>query len=462
MRKYKVLAAVLLLAGFILVSPAQTWTVEQVTDNTEIDQYAFVTAVSSGLMIVYVHNDGDAEIFYADNFSGSWNTSRITDNSYQDAALDIAANYNEQTAHISVQWQDTPDGEISYGVGSPGSWNIERVTDDAEVDTWPSLAIDKQGHIHMTYYKATVGDREIFYANNVTGSWVSEQVTDNATEDTYPWIALDSDDNPNIVYADAANFWFTKKTAGIWTTPEMVVGGIAGTSYPFLALDGDDNCHVSYAKSDGTDMEIYYANNVTGSWQEAKVTSNSYQDAYPTLILDPNGKVHIAFMGGEPDAEVYYANNVAGVWTSGRVTDNSVNDNAKLGRYFAADGSGIGHIFFYNNSDGDDEIYHAYSNAPLFGAVEEAPPVISPISISVDYSATTLRYSVPEAGKVNLKVYDATGSLVKTLVNGTRLLGEYIVTWDGRTDAGVKAAPGVYFYHLVASSQTASVKAILK
>ncbi|MBD3287109.1 hypothetical protein GF359_10635 [candidate division WOR-3 bacterium] len=464
MRKYTVLAAVLLVTGIVTLSPAQTWTVEQVTDNTEPDKYPFVNAVSSGLMIVYMHNDGDDEVFYANNFSGSWNTSRITDNSRPDGGLDIASNYNEEIAHISIIWLETPDAEISYCTGSPGSWNTERVTDDAEVDAWPTLAIDKQGYIHMAFYKAVPGDREIFYTNNTTGDWEFEQVTDNATEDSYPWIALDSDDNPHIVYADATHLWYTEKTTGIWSTPEMITDGVGASSYPFLALDAEDNCHVSYGKHDGADFEIYYANNVTAGWPEAKVTTNDYDDMNPTLILDPNRDVHIAFMGGEPDKEIYYANNTSGIWTSSRITDNSIDDNVKMGRFFAVCAGRIGHVFFWNNSDGDNEIYHAYSNSPLFEAVEETAPVTTPLSIKLDrgISGSTVHYSIPHAGHVSLKVYDASGSLIKTLVNSYRPEGNHTVIWNGETDDGVHAAPGVCFYHLVAGGQKTSAKAVLK
>jgi len=465
MRKYLVLTTLLSTLGFIQLSPAATWTIEKVTDNTETDVQPVVAAVSSGLMVVYDHNDGDDEVFIANNFSGSWTSSRITDNTNNDVGCDIAARYNEQTAHIAIEWDDTPDGEISYYSGIPGSWNTQRVTDDADNDQFPSLAIDKNGCIHMTFCKS-LGDAEIFYANNVSGSWVSEQVTDNGTPDGFPWLALDSDGNPHVVYTDLTNLWYQKKVAGIWTDRELVATGIAfGLSYPFLVIDRDDHCHVTYAKSDG-DLEVHYANNVTGTWQEAKVTSNDYLDALPTLIVDPNNKIHIAYVTteGGTDAEVFYANNVAGIWSIGRVTDNSVDDVIIFGRNFTADQNRIGHIFFTNASDGDNEIYHAYSNEPLFAGVEETTPVSSPVSIELGHGviSTTVNYSVPSTGNVSLKVYDVSGSLVKTLVDGTQPQGEYTVTWGGGTNSGVHAALGIYFYRLTAAGQTASVKGILK
>ncbi|MBN2379819.1 hypothetical protein JXM67_08470 [candidate division WOR-3 bacterium] len=463
MRQYKALSAVLLVAGFYLTSPAQTWTVEQVTDNSAPDLYPVATAVSSGLMVLYTHDDGDDELFFADNFMGPWTTNRITDNSDHDVGFDIAAQYSSQTAHISAVWEEIPDAEINYCTGNPDSWNLERVTDDADSDEWPSLAIDKAGNIHMAYAKAGSSGYEIFYANNATGSWVAEQVTDNSTRDASPWLALDSNDNPNIVFTGVSNLWFTKKISGIWTAPELVASGVTTASYPFLVMDADDNCHVTYSRKEGYYC-IYYANNVTGSWQAAKVTTNDYDNENPTLYMDPNDKVHIVYQVHETvDDEIFYANNKAGIWISNRVTDNSTDDIVQFGRYFTVDSDRIGHVFFKNDSDGDDEIYHAYSNSPLFTAVEETIPEESPISIKLNSSlSATVNYSIPRVGYVSLKVYDAVGNLINTLVDGVRPEGEHTVTWNGVTDAGVRAAPGVYFYQLITASQTASVKGVLK
>jgi hypothetical protein len=467
MRKYVMLLALVLCFGIIQLSPAATWTIDKVTDNTEQDLYPFVTFVSSGLLSVYAHNDGDIEVFVANNFSGPWATSRVTDNTYFDIGLDIASRPGDNSAHIAIWWQDAPDQEISYCSGNPSSgWDIERVTDDADNDSWPSIEVDASGYAHMTYTKMTGGDVEIFYANNVTGSWVSEQVTDNASNDEVPWLALDSDGNPHIVFINGGVLYYTTKTAGVWTTPEYIVGGFGVNSLPYLVLDNENYAHVSYSKSDGTDNEIYYANNVTGSWQESKVTSNDDPDAYPTLFVDPHKHIHIAYLAYEPDAEIFYANNVGGVWDIGRVTDNSVDDVARFGRYFIPDPQRFGHIFFYNDSDGDPEIYHAHSNEPLFAGVEETPPAATPASINISpnpfSSRTTVSYSVPSPGNVSLKIFDVSGSLVRTLVDGTRQQGEYSVTWDGATSEGIQAAPGVYFYQLTVNGQTASVKGILK
>ena len=53
-------------------------------------------------------------------------------------------------------------------------------------------------------------------------------------------------------------------------------------------------------------------------------------------------------------------------------------------------------------------------------------------------------------GYVELKIYDISGQLVKTLVNEFKPAGSYSITWDGRNEAGQRVVSGVYFYRMMA------------
>jgi hypothetical protein len=62
---------------------------------------------------------------------------------------------------------------------------------------------------------------------------------------------------------------------------------------------------------------------------------------------------------------------------------------------------------------------------------------------------TTIAFDVNSDAVVTLRVFDLTGQVVRTLVSGERFSpGRYERSWDGRNEAGVRVASGVYFYQL--------------
>lgn len=61
---------------------------------------------------------------------------------------------------------------------------------------------------------------------------------------------------------------------------------------------------------------------------------------------------------------------------------------------------------------------------------------------------TSIRYSLPTAGAVDLTVFSQSGRLVRTLASGTETAGTHTTVWDGRDNAGRDVASGVYFYRL--------------
>ena len=75
---------------------------------------------------------------------------------------------------------------------------------------------------------------------------------------------------------------------------------------------------------------------------------------------------------------------------------------------------------------------------------------------------TSIRFDVPEGGAdVTLRVYDAGGRLVRTLLDERRAAGTHSATWDGRNGMGAPVASGVYFYRLTSGSFTGSKRMVL-
>ena len=61
---------------------------------------------------------------------------------------------------------------------------------------------------------------------------------------------------------------------------------------------------------------------------------------------------------------------------------------------------------------------------------------------------TQIRFGIPEASNVTLRIYNSVGQLVKTLVDGNMSEGYHQVTWDATDNSGNKLSSGVYFYRI--------------
>jgi len=72
-------------------------------------------------------------------------------------------------------------------------------------------------------------------------------------------------------------------------------------------------------------------------------------------------------------------------------------------------------------------------------------------------SVTTIKYTVPVASKVAIKIYDLIGKEIETLLNEEKPTGTYEVTWQARNLPG-----GIYFYQLNSGGLVETKKMILR
>jgi hypothetical protein len=61
---------------------------------------------------------------------------------------------------------------------------------------------------------------------------------------------------------------------------------------------------------------------------------------------------------------------------------------------------------------------------------------------------TAIKYSIPQDGKVTVKIYNVTGKEVATLVDKDMLAGTYEVKWNSMDNIGNTVTSGVYFVKL--------------
>lgn len=61
---------------------------------------------------------------------------------------------------------------------------------------------------------------------------------------------------------------------------------------------------------------------------------------------------------------------------------------------------------------------------------------------------TAIRYSVGSPGAVTIRIFNASGALVRSLVDRPHAAGAYTVRWNGTDDHGRRLGSGVYFYEI--------------
>jgi hypothetical protein len=74
---------------------------------------------------------------------------------------------------------------------------------------------------------------------------------------------------------------------------------------------------------------------------------------------------------------------------------------------------------------------------------------------------TTIRFGLPSAGDVSLRIYDVRGRHVRTLIDERRGSGIHLAVWDGRNNEGELAPAGVYGYLLTTPVAKAGKKLVV-
>lgn len=100
-----------------------------------------------------------------------------------------------------------------------------------------------------------------------------------------------------------------------------------------------------------------------------------------------------------------------------------------------------------------DLLYITVSPPRAFSVLQNYPNPFNP--------ETTIRYDLPVASRVVVKIYSILGKEVNTLVNAEQTAGFKSVVWDGRNEAGNHMSSGVYIYRISAGKSTETHKLLL-
>ena len=109
----------------------------------------------------------------------------------------------------------------------------------------------------------------------------------------------------------------------------------------------------------------------------------------------------------------------------------------------------------WSNTEKPEEVFEYVTS------VDELPGAPLVYSLAQNYPnpfnpSTLIRFSIPEAGLVNIKVFNLLGEEVATLINSELSSGNYEVNFNG-----AKLSSGIYFYTITTNNFVDTKKMIM-
>jgi hypothetical protein len=107
------------------------------------------------------------------------------------------------------------------------------------------------------------------------------------------------------------------------------------------------------------------------------------------------------------------------------------------------------------------------NNSESYGPAEARPKGWVPVKFALWGNfpnpfrrLTTIRFDLPIKSKVDIRIYNLQGKLIRRLVKPEKLfkVGRHRVLWDGLTETGQPAATGPYVYHMTAGKRFAKAR----
>jgi|WetSurMetagenome_2_1015567.scaffolds.fasta_scaffold38079_1 5'-nucleotidase / UDP-sugar diphosphatase len=194
------------------------------------------------------------------------------------------------------------------------------------------------------------------------------------------------------------------------------------------------------------------------------------------LMYQPIGKVTIRY----PHTNLTFKSNVCN-WlllenkTATLTGTGKINNHGNFGFLLVAkDQPDKLRIVIWDKNDGDKIVYDNLNPQNIHGAIVMFNRCVLPkegdeeiLTAPVDFAleqnypnpfnpTTTINYSIPEAGNVEMKVYDVLGNEVATLVNEEKVHGNYTAVFDATSFAS-----GIYIYTLRTNNFVQTKKMIL-
>jgi hypothetical protein len=411
---------------------AENWSTFAIGDFDGDSLTEFVTGTSGGKMIMWEHTGLDNQ------YQVVWFDSIVAYNSYDNINIG------------DINQDGNPEFVIGSHYNSGGNWRAK----------W-------------SFFKST-GDNQYakffedsLYDNHLLGDYYSASYSGD----------IDGDGHPEAVLARNNN----------WLIYKWQNGQVERLYKAYATDNGRDNTSLTVADMNGNGYdEIIESGSITDSTSETKIWEIMGEITWDSLTaVSKDSCIQIRWSTAKQ-----FANYGFNLWRAVGADSNysviyDTNDTVKLDTLLQAytfNDSAVtsGTTYYYKvqaKALNDSTLFFGPVNVLYTGVSGQPREPIIAYSFKLGQNApnpfshtTAIKYQIPQAVNVSLKVYNVAGQLVKVLMNegtspsnssprGEGRVGS--ITWDGRDQNNRNVSNGVYFYQLQAGKDSDIKKMVI-
>jgi hypothetical protein len=268
----------------------------------------------------------------------------------------------EGPSQVNLSWAAAPSSVSGYFVHRNG------VPIDSIV--YDTFYTDTSTHPNSTYcylviavvfpFGETARSNEVCVTTPSSGAgWRKVTVANNVGWSGYSAIGVDSAKKVHISYYDGTNgdLQYATNVSGSWQSANIESGGDVGW-YNSIALDSLDKVHISYY--DVTNGHLKYATNLSGAWVTSTIDTTSQSGLFTSLAVDSLDHVHISYANWPADYK--YVTNASGAWDStfligfsgaqGGPTSIALDSNNRAHISATVQGGNGSYLYYWTNASG--------------------------------------------------------------------------------------------------------------
>jgi len=406
------------------------------------------------------------EIFYRNNVSGSFVTTRVTNNAVDD-------NYGvlgfDQQGFVHIGWErrDASNNfQLIYANNRNGNFDSTVwITTGGINKATPFMATGKDSTVHFVYYTYLTGNNNAYYRsyNFITKALGPETLLGPAStgSENDIEVAVDNNNKIHIIYSTNTGFnggalkYFTNENGPL---TEINTGIAANGEYPDITISNTNVVNIVYRFA--TDKRLYVLRRNAGSGAAfdapLAITPGSIGNPsyWRTVDTDDNGRLYVTYQNSTapaPKGFFLVHGTTSFVQPILIFEDSSGTYSGRISSSVAARGNGEIAVTFetsvLRNGEIAADIFFKKGTLTITG-IQPTSEIAKGYVLEQNYPnpfnpSTTINYQLPSAGFVSLKVYDINGKEVSNLFEGTQSAGSHFIDFNASD-----LTSGVYFYKL--------------